>query len=376
MSTRLFLQEEHMEENGPGSPARTSKSRVFVVFGIFALIIVAGVLLYIRHNKFYISTDDAYVTGRIHSVAPKVAGTVKAVLVEDNQPVKKGALLVEIDSSDYDVKVSDARAAVEVEGSKKAELSVRVEVAQKGLAEIQSKIESARAAVALQEATLKQAQQDLDRARKLYAKGIFAEATLEKATTARDVSRAQLKAARDGLSQALAALETQKAMVEQAKAALTSQGYALEQKKQVLASATLLQGYTKIFAPSDGYVTKKGVEVGNQVIPGQPLMAVVPLDDVWIIANYKETQLTNVKPGQKVSIEVDMYPGKTFSGHVDSIMAGTGSVFSLFPPENATGNYVKVVQRIPLKIVLDKGSDPDHVLRMGMSVRPTIAVSK
>jgi membrane fusion protein, multidrug efflux system len=365
-----------MEENGPGSPARSSKPRMFVVFGIIALIIVTGVLLYVRHTRFYISTDDAYVTGRIHSVAPKVAGTVKAVLVEDNQAVKKGDLLVEIDSRDYDVKVSDARAAVDAEQSKLTELSVRVDVAQKGLAEISARIDAARAALKLQEATLKQAQQDLSRAQKLNSKGIFPEATLEKATTARDVSEAQVNAAREGLNQALASLETQKLLIEQAKTALNSQGYALEQKKQVLAAATLLQGYTKIFAPADGYVTKKSAEVGNQVGAGQPLMAVVPLNDVWVVANYKETQLTKVKPGQKVSIEVDMYPGKTFSGRVDSIMAGTGSVFSLFPPENATGNYVKVVQRIPLKIVLEKGTDPEHVLRVGMSVKPTIAVRK
>jgi membrane fusion protein (multidrug efflux system) len=123
-----------------------------------------------------------------------------------------------------------------------------------------------------------------------------------------------------------------------------------------------------------GYITKKNVEVGNQVQGGQPLMAIVPLDDVWIVANYKETQLTKVKSGQKVQIKVDMYPGKTFSGTVDSIMAGTGSVFSLFPPENATGNYVKVVQRIPVKIILEKAADPGHILRVGMSVQPTIAV--
>ena len=116
------------------------------------------------------------------------------------------------------------------------------------------------------------------------------------------------------------------------------------------------------------------MEPGNQVQAGQPLMAIVPLDDVWVLANYKETQLARVRPGQQVEIKVDTYDGKTFKGKVDSIMAGTGSVFSLFPPENATGNYVKVVQRIPVKIVLDQGADPDHVLRIGMSVQPTIAV--
>ena len=365
-----------MEGKGQESPAKSGKSHVFLVFGVITLIVIAGVFFYVRHIRFNISTDDAYVTGRIHSIAPKVAGTIKAVHVEDNQLVKKGALLLEIDSRDYDVKVGDAMATQDSEQSKKAELTVRVDVAEKQLAEIQSKIDTARAALVLQEATLKQASQDLARAGKLYDKGIFAEATLEKATTAYDVATAQVNAAREQVNQALASFETQKLVIEQSRTALKSQGYVVEQKKQVLASASLMQGYTKIYAPADGYVTKKSAEVGNQVGAGQPLMAIVPLNDVWIVANYKETQLTNVKPGQGVRIKVDMYPGKTFSGKVDSIMAGTGSVFSLFPPENATGNYVKVVQRIPLKILLEKGVDPEHVLRMGMSVRPTIAVRK
>ncbi|MDO9530463.1 MAG: HlyD family secretion protein [Syntrophales bacterium] len=134
------------------------------------------------------------------------------------------------------------------------------------------------------------------------------------------------------------------------------------------------RSYTKIYAPSHGYVTKKSVEVGNQIQIGQPLMAVVPLDDVWVTANYKETELDKVKPGQRVEIRVDTYSGKVFEGTVQSIMAGTGAVFSLFPPENATGNYVKVVQRIPVKIVLDKGSNRDHIFRIGMSVVPTIII--
>lgn len=365
-----------MEAIGQGDQPRANKSRALIIFGVVALILVSGVYLYVRHTKFYISTDDAYVTGRIYSVAPKVPGTVKAVYVNDNQLVKKGDLLLEIDSRDYDVKVGDAEAAAASEESKRAELAVKVEVAEKQLAEIKTRIETARATLALQEATLKQAGQDLARAQKLYDKGIFAEATLEKTTTAYDVAKAQVTAAREQVNQALASLDTQKISIEQSKTALKSQEYIVEQKRQVLASAVLMQGYTKIYAPSEGYITKKSAESGNQVAAGQPLMAVVPLNDVWIVANYKETQLTDVKPGQKVKIKVDMYPGKVFTGTVDSIMAGTGSVFSLFPPENATGTYVKVVQRIPLKIVLEKGSDPEHVLRVGMSVQPTISVRR
>jgi membrane fusion protein (multidrug efflux system) len=144
------------------------------------------------------------------------------------------------------------------------------------------------------------------------------------------------------------------------------------QKEATAALAELNYEYTKIYAPVDGYVTRKSVQTGNQIQPGQPLMAVVALNDIWVTANFKETEMENIRPGQRVELTVDSYPGKVFSGKVDSIMAGTGVSFSLFPAENATGNYVKVVQRIPVKIVLDEGTDKDHVLRVGMSVEPTV----
>jgi membrane fusion protein (multidrug efflux system) len=144
------------------------------------------------------------------------------------------------------------------------------------------------------------------------------------------------------------------------------------QRQAQLAEAQLHLAYTKVLAPADGYVTRKNVEPGNYLQPGQPVMAIVSLDDAWITANYKESQLTHVRPGQQVRIKVDAYPDKTFSGTVESIMAGTGAAFSLLPPENATGNYVKVVQRIPVRIALDHDSDPDQLLRVGMSVVPTI----
>jgi membrane fusion protein (multidrug efflux system) len=146
----------------------------------------------------------------------------------------------------------------------------------------------------------------------------------------------------------------------------------VKQKDEVLKAEDLKKSYTNIYAPAEGYITKKSVETGNQIQEGQPLMAIVPLDDIWVVANYKETQIENVRPGQRARIKVDTYPDRDFEGTVQSIMSGTGSAFSLFPPENATGNYVKVVQRIPVKIVLKKGTDPNHILRVGMSVQPTI----
>jgi membrane fusion protein (multidrug efflux system) len=148
------------------------------------------------------------------------------------------------------------------------------------------------------------------------------------------------------------------------------------QRKAQLEEARLQLSYTRITAPRDGYITRKGIEPGANVQAGQPLLALVPLQDAWVTANYKESQLTHIRPGQRVEFTVDAYPGRRFTGRVDSIMAGTGAAFSLLPPENASGNYVKVVQRVPVKIVIDRNSDPEHLLRVGMSIVPTVLTGR
>jgi len=355
--------------------AETLKSR-------FALIILGAVLIasllafyvYVQYRNTHLSTDDAYVTGRIHIIAAKVPGTVKAVMVHDNQFVRKGAILLEIDERDYDVRVNEVASAVGAEKAKLEEIASRVDVAGKQLTESRFRVASARANLKLQEVNLRQADIDFQRADKLFGKKIIAEDRYDRMKTLYESAVAQVEAAREQLKQSEAALETQKSLIRQMESSFASQKSSVKQKQESLAAESLKKSYTVIYAPADGYVTKKNLEVGNQIVAGQPLMAVVPLDDVWIVANYKETQLERVKPGHKVTIEVDSYPGKKFQGKVQSIMAGTGTVFSLFPPENATGNYVKVVQRIPVKIVLDQDSDRDHILRVGMSVEPTILV--
>ena len=275
------------------------------VIKILAVIVAAGLLgagIYIVHNLNRETTDDAYIEGRIHSIASKVSGTVLKVNVDDNQLVKKGDLLVEIDPVDYILKVKEAAANLEV-----------------------------------RKATLEQSVRDRDRAEALFNGKVIPKEKYEFALTAYNLAKAQMSAARQQLNISRQNLR-----------------------------------YTKIYSPVDGYVTKKSVEIGNQINAGQPLMAIIGLTDIWLTANYKETQLKNVKKGQRVLIKVDTYPRKVFTGRVDSIMAGTGAAFSLFPPENALGNYVKVVQRIPVKIVFDKNADQDHVLRIGMSCVPTI----
>jgi len=355
-----------------------NRRRKVFLFLLVAVVIAgtAGTYYYIRYKNTHISTDDAFVAGRIHVIAAKIPGTVKNLPIKDNQYVKKDELLLEIDERDYDVRVREAESSVGTEQSKLSELTLKVDVVKKQLTEVQHRQESARAGLKLRAVQLKQAELDLKRADSLFKKEIIPADRYDKAKTAYDTAAALVEVAHEQLKQAEAALQAQKAVIKQSESALQSQGSTVKQRQEVLNGETLKKSYTRIYAPADGYVTKKSIEVGNQIQAGQPLLAVVPLDDVWIVANYKETQLAKVKSGQKVRIAVDSYGGRTFTGKVQSIMAGTGSVFSLFPPENATGNYVKIVQRIPVKIVLDKGGDPDHVLRVGMSVEPTIIIDE
>jgi membrane fusion protein (multidrug efflux system) len=320
------------------------KRKLFFV--VVSLVLIGALFALVQFIRTFsrVSTDDAYVQGRIHSIAPKVSGTVSKVYVDDNQSVKKGDLLVEVDAIDYEVKAAEATAALSAERAK--------------LTDAFASIKTARASLQIQKVTLHQATLDKRRAEALFKEGVIAKERFEKAMTAYNLAVAQLKAAKELLEKAQSLEALEESLIQQRQASLKT--------------AQLNYSYTKIYSPSDGYVTNKFVEEGNQIAAGQPLMAIVALDDIWVVANFKETQLKNVHPGQQVVIKVDTFPGKTFLGRVDSIMAGTGAVFSLFPPENALGNYVKVVQRIPVKIVFEKGSDSQHNVRIGMSCVPTI----
>jgi len=365
------MQEEKQQGNG-----RNRKTAALIMFGISGIIGVIAVFFYVEYKNTHISTDDAFIEGRIHTIAAKVSGTVKQVHVADNQPVKKGDPILEIDAADFDVRMKEAESGLETEQSKLVEAETRIESAKKQLAELGFRREASMAYLELEEANLRQADRDIRRAENLYKQEAISKERYEKTRTAYDVIAAQVKAARDQVRQAETSMETQRSLIRQAESARRSQESSVRKSQSTLKSAELNMGYTNVYAPSDGYITRKSVEPGNQIQAGQPLMAVVPLDDLWVTANYKETQLGKVKPGQKVKIKVDTYTGKEFTGNVDSIMAGTGSAFSLFPAENATGNFVKVVQRIPVKIVFDKDTDSAHLLRVGMSVEPTILIEK
>lgn len=332
------------------SPSRRRPQRKVALIILTAVIIGGWLgLRWLVHNRANLETDNAFIEAHVYPVASRIPGTVVAVHVRDNQPVKAGDLLVELDQTDYRVATEKAAAAVGVALNETSGDT--------------SQVAAARAALQSAKARRDQAVLDSKRGQSLYRKEVIPKEQLERLQTAQRVAEAQLRETEEQLKRAEAIAGVSNGPGAKAR---------IRQKQAELAESRLQLGYTRIVAPSDGYITRKGVEPGATIQAGQPLMAVVPLQHPWIIANYKESQLTHIRPGQKVSFRVDSYPGRRFSGRVDSIMAGTGAAFSLLPPENATGNYVKVVQRIPVKILIDDASDPEHQLRLGMSVVPKI----
>ncbi|HWR58403.1 MAG TPA: HlyD family secretion protein [Thermodesulfovibrionales bacterium] len=367
---------EEIKQTETGTQPGNHKRKIAAgVFAILAVIVAIAVYFYIQYKDTHISTDDAFVDGHIHIIASKVNGTVKSVLVKSNQFVRQGDVLVELDPADYSVKVAEAQSSLNAERSKLTEVDARIETAKRQIAELDARSNAIGGLLEVQKAGLEQTEKDVKRAEGLYKREAISAERYEKIMTAHKEALARVNAATEGVKFGLLSVDSQQAALKQAEAAKVTQLAEIKRREAQFKEAGLKYGYTKLSAPIDGYVTKKSVEIGNQVQTGQPLMAIVDLvEDVHILANYKETQLEKVRPGQKVEIKVDSYPGKTFKGKVDSIMAGTGAAFSLFPPENATGNYVKVVQRVPVKIVLDKDTDKEHILRIGMSVVPTIIV--
>jgi len=367
------------------------------------------------------STDDAQVDAHVTQIAARVGGSVLRVPVNDNQEVEAGAVLVQIDPRDYEValeraraELADAQAAASAAQSNVPITSTTatgnvstaqgsVEQARGGVDAAQKEVEAANARLATARARLREAQanatktaRDVDRLRGLLAKDEVSQQQFDAASSAADVAKAaadsaasqvteaeagirvaesRLLQARGGQQQAEAGLRTAQTAPEQIAAMRARAESALARVKQAqaaLAQAELNLQYTTVKAPQRGVVSRKSVEIGQVIQPGQPLMALIPLENVWVTANFKETQLTDMRPGQRATIKVDAYGGREFKGHVDSIAPATGARFSLLPPENATGNYVKVVQRVPVKIVLEAGQDAEHLLRPGMSVVPTV----
>jgi len=361
----------------PESGSAPGNGRKRKAIGLFLLVLAATVIagfVYWRYRQTHVGTDDAYIDGKIHLVSARVQGTVTEVPVRDNQPVEAGGLLLRIDPEPFAVRESAAASAVSGGAADLVAAHKDVEAAKVQLLQLSAGIQAARARTVFSSARLSQAARDAARMEQLFEKQVVSREALEKAQTDAETAKAQDDVAKEELRLAEAAIPTQKAQIAQREARVAQQQAQVRQRESSLAEAKLLHRYTAVLSPVDGYVTRKAVEAGQVVSPGQSLLAVAALDNVWVVANYKETDIERIRPGQEVEIRVDTFKGRKFKGTVDSIMAGTGSAFALFPPENASGNYVKVVQRVPVKIVLSRGEDPDHILRIGMSVVPTILV--
>jgi membrane fusion protein (multidrug efflux system) len=305
-------------------------------------------------GRFYEHTDNAYVQADIVNVAAKLQGYVREVKVADNQPVKAGDILAVIDDEDYAAKVAEARAAVEAKRT-------AIEVSEKQLAYQRSMVEQAQAGVAASDADRNRARQDLARYRNLAAGEFASRQKLE--TTEADARKADATTAKSRA--ALAAERDRIAMIEadrrQAEAAL-------KQAEAALATAEIARDDTVIRAAVDGVVGNRSVQVGQLVRPGVQLMVLVPLPDVFVVANFKETQLRRMRPGQKVTLEIDAFPGRPIEGRVDSFAPASGSQFSLLPPENATGNFTKIVQRLPVRISVPRDNALSGLIRPGLSV--------
>ncbi|MFZ0808255.1 MAG: HlyD family secretion protein [Candidatus Sulfotelmatobacter sp.] len=388
------------------SRTETSGFRIAIVIGILVLLVV-GFFVY-RYMTSYESTDDAQVDGHISSISTRIAGHVIKLDIQDNQYVKAGALLLEIDPADYQVAYEKAKADFEDAQAAAVAAGVNVPIndvnTTSAISSSEADVSSARAAIqgAKQqfaaakaqlleaEANNAKAQSDLLRYKQLVEKQEISQQEFDTATTSAQASAAAVEAARANadaaqqqvtqaqgklvgaeanFSYARTAPKQMQVTRARAAAALAQE----QQKKAALDQAALNLQYTKIVAPMDGIVSNRTVDVGQNIAPGQELMKVINLDDVWITADFKETQLREMKVGQRVTIKVDAYD-KTYNGKVESVAGASGARFSLLPPENATGNYVKVVQRIPVKIVLDRDSNKDHLLRPGMSVDPKVWV--
>lgn len=333
---------------------------------IIILIILAVIVLFFMGREIYYyivyeRTDNAYVEGAIVPISPQVSGKVVKVYVDYNQKIKKGDPLVEIESDDYLAELNAKKFNVNTLTSQRQEIASSLNEALARLNVVESNLESARAQKVL-------AQQEYERIKSLYQEDLVSKSKYDQAEATLKIALAQEKSAESQIREIKSTINTLTAK-------LKTQENLIKKAQQELKIAEINFKRTLILAPRDGRIAKKSVEVGQYVRPGQPLMAIVDENDIWIGANFKETQIEKMRVGQPVKIKVDAYPGKIFKGHVASFQPGTGAVFSLFPPENATGNFVKVVQRIPVRIIIDSPFDPEYPLWPGMSVIPYVDVT-
>jgi membrane fusion protein (multidrug efflux system) len=386
----------------PGWPRRQ-----WLILAAIVAVIGASIFLY-RHYAGWESTDDAEIDGYINPISSRVAGYVTRVTVNNNDAVKSGQVLVQIDPADYKVAVESARAAYENDlaiarsmmadvpvtqvntSSQLISASAAVSEAEAGLSAAEQQFDVAVASLRQAQANNAKAEDDVKRYKLLVSKQEISEQQYVQAVETANATAAAVAAARASATAAQNQIAQARQRVAEAKAQLKAAGTgprqvsmtrdralaaqaAADRDKARLDQAELNLSYTTIAAPVDGIVGQRSAQVGEYIQPGQALMAIVPLNDVWVTANFKETQLRDMRPGQRAIIHVDAF-GRDYKGHVRDIAGATGSLFSLLPPENATGNYVKVVQRVPVRIDIDPGEDSNHRLRPGLSVEPRVRV--
>jgi membrane fusion protein (multidrug efflux system) len=351
-----ILDEDDLVDVSPISGGRK------LVLGLVAALVVALLatcgLLYWLDIRNYESTDDAFIDGNQSQVAAQISGRIDALLVSDNEHVAAGQVLLTLDPRDYEVRLEKSRSQADNAAAQAIEARAQLQVER-------ASVEQASAQVRVAEADLLQAQQDLGRYKSIDPAAITRQ-TLDQSAATTKSAAARLDSARQAVLGAKAQLEEQEAKILAADAAAS-------EAKAELRNAELQLSYTKITAPQAGRITKRSANLGNYVTAGQALLVIVP-DQMWVTANFKETQLDLMHPGQPVEIAVDAFPGRTLSGHVDSMQTGTGAVFSALPAENATGNYVKVIQRVPVKIVFDGEAWRHLPLAPGLSVTPSVQV--
>lgn len=340
------------------APPKRGKAGAFIaLFTIFGLLAAGGAYLWLT-GRHYESTDDAFIDGHVSQVSPQIAGRVVALLVGDNQMVGAGQELLRIDPRDAQAKLDESLASYAQAQAQLAQARATLGIRRTDLAQAQANILVA-------QADLFQAQRDLGRYQAINPRAITRQ-LLDTATASTRSATARVEVARQAQAGAQAQIAASQAATDAAEAALRLAA-------ANLAEAKLQLSYTHVLAPAAGRVTRRTVELGNYVAPGQALLAIVQ-PDLWVTANFKETQLTDMHPGQRVLLHVDAFPDARLTGHVDSFQSGTGAVFSALPVENATGNYVKVVQRLPVKILFDGDEAKQLPLAPGMSVTPRVTV--
>jgi membrane fusion protein (multidrug efflux system) len=365
----------------------------WIVIGIVIVLVAGGASIWLYYSARE-STDDAQIEGDIVPISARVGGTVTMVLVNDNQYVEAGTVLVELDPTDYNVslqrteaELADARANASAAKTgvplATTTSSSQLDMAKANHTAAQKQVDMAQARLAEAQANYRKAAADLQRLRPLVEKDEISRQQFDAVVAAEEGARAAVESAKAAIATAQSQVVQAQAQVQAAsivpeqvsitRAKASASEAQVQKNEAALAQAKLNIQYTTVKAPVAGIVSRKSVQPGQIIQPGQPLFAIVPLENVWTVANFKENQLKNMRVGQKVKVHVDAY-GRDYDGHVDSIGGATSARFSLLPPENATGNYVKVVQRVPVKVVFEKGQDKEHLLRPGMSVVPTVFV--